>query len=130
MTCGAFPCLSFLILFLYILYRPPLCIHVYNRKTVAIKELLHDVYFMRPLLVATPVSGRSRRRHLPITPGQGKNPRYHISLSSDRALDVRKIVQADSLPKCTLSLAVNGEGEEVVSMLRRSRLAVMDPDRG
>ena len=46
---------------------------------------------------------------------------------SDFALDVRKIVQADSLPEYTLSLTVNGEGEEVVSMLRRSCLGVMDP---
>ncbi len=46
---------------------------------------------------------------------------------SDFALDVRKVVAADTLPEYTLSLDRNGEGEEVMTMLRRSVLRVSDP---
>lgn len=47
---------------------------------------------------------------------------------SDFALDIRKIVQADILPEYALELRRNGEGEEIVYMVRRSLLAV-DDDR-
>jgi plasmid replication initiation protein len=46
---------------------------------------------------------------------------------SDFAIDVRKVVDADSLPEYTLSINRNGEGEEIVHMLRRSLLSVDDP---
>jgi plasmid replication initiation protein len=46
---------------------------------------------------------------------------------SDFAIMVREVVSADALPEYTLAIARNGEGEEVVSMVRRSRLAVHDP---
>jgi plasmid replication initiation protein len=46
---------------------------------------------------------------------------------SDFALDVRRVVQADGLPEYHVSLHKNAEGEEVVSFLRRSRLAVDHP---
>jgi plasmid replication initiation protein len=45
---------------------------------------------------------------------------------TDFAIDVRKIVQADALPEYTLSLSRNGEGEEIVSMVRRSVLHIDD----
>jgi plasmid replication initiation protein len=45
---------------------------------------------------------------------------------SDFAIDVRKIVTANKLPEYTLSISRNGEGEEVVSMIRRSLLDVSD----
>ena len=46
---------------------------------------------------------------------------------SDFALDVRKIAEANSLPEYTLTLRKNAEGEEVLSMVRRSKLHVSDP---
>jgi len=46
---------------------------------------------------------------------------------SDFAIDVRKIVEADSLPEYALRLHKNGEGAEVVSMVRRSLLSLSDP---
>lgn len=46
---------------------------------------------------------------------------------SDFAIDVRKIVEADSLPEYALQLHKNGEGVEVVSMVRRSLLSLSDP---
>jgi plasmid replication initiation protein len=46
---------------------------------------------------------------------------------SDFALDVRKIVEGNSLPEYTLSLSTNDEGDEIVFMVRRSRLGVTDP---
>lgn len=46
---------------------------------------------------------------------------------SDFALDVRKVVAADNLPEYKLDLARNGEGDEVVTMLRRSLLDTSDP---
>ena len=46
---------------------------------------------------------------------------------SDFAIDVRKIVEADSLPEYALRLHKNGEGVEVVSMVRRSLLSLSDP---
>lgn len=46
---------------------------------------------------------------------------------SDFALDVRKVVENDNLPEYTLSLSRNKEGQEVVYMVRRSRLPVDDP---
>ena len=45
---------------------------------------------------------------------------------ADFAIDVRKIVAADDLPEYTLSIRRNGEGEEIVSMVRRSVLDVAD----
>jgi len=46
---------------------------------------------------------------------------------SDFAIMVREVVRADVLPEYTLAISRNGEGEEVVFMVRRSRLAVDDP---
>jgi plasmid replication initiation protein len=46
---------------------------------------------------------------------------------SDFAIDVRKVVSADTLPEYTLELARNGEGEEIVYMLKRSMLPIGDP---
>ncbi len=46
---------------------------------------------------------------------------------SDFALDVRKVVQANSLPEYTSELIRNAEGDEVVHFLRRNRLDVLDP---
>jgi plasmid replication initiation protein len=45
---------------------------------------------------------------------------------SDFAIDIRKIVKADSLPEYALSISRNGEGEEIVEMVRRSVLDVTD----
>jgi len=46
---------------------------------------------------------------------------------SDFAIDVRKVVEADSLPEYTAMLHKNDEGEEVIHFLRRSLLNVNDP---
>ena len=46
---------------------------------------------------------------------------------SDFAIDVRKIVDADSLPEYALQIHRNSEGIEVVSMVRRSVLSSDDP---
>ncbi|HYH47219.1 MAG TPA: replication initiator protein A, partial [Thermoanaerobaculia bacterium] len=46
---------------------------------------------------------------------------------SDFAIDVRKIVEADALPEYALRLHRNAEGEDVVSMIRRSLLPASDP---
>jgi plasmid replication initiation protein len=46
---------------------------------------------------------------------------------SDFAIDVRKIVELDSLPEYTAALHKNEEGEEVISFLKRSLLSVSDP---
>jgi plasmid replication initiation protein len=46
---------------------------------------------------------------------------------SDFAIDVRKIVEADKLPEYALKLHKNGEGEDVVSMVRRNLLPSDDP---
>ena len=52
---------------------------------------------------------------------------------SDFALDVRKAVEADHFPEYAAELFRNDAGEEVVSFVRRSRLALSDrrwrPDR-
>jgi plasmid replication initiation protein len=45
---------------------------------------------------------------------------------SDFAIDIRKIVKADSLPEYALSISRNGEGEEIVEMIRRSVLDMTD----
>ena len=45
---------------------------------------------------------------------------------SDFAIDIRRIVKADNLPEYALSLSRNGEGEEIVEMVRRSVLHVSD----
>ena len=47
---------------------------------------------------------------------------------SDFAIDVRKVVKANDLPEYTLDLHTNEEGEEVLSMLRRSKLQLVDPN--
>ena len=46
---------------------------------------------------------------------------------SDFAIDVRKIVEADALPEYALRLHRNVEGEDIVSMIRRSLLPASDP---
>jgi plasmid replication initiation protein len=46
---------------------------------------------------------------------------------SDFAIDVRKIVEADTLPEYALRLHRNGEGEDVVAMIRRNLLSPSDP---
>ncbi|HLN33507.1 MAG TPA: replication initiator protein A [Gemmataceae bacterium] len=46
---------------------------------------------------------------------------------SDFALDVRKVVEADSLPEYTAMMHKNEEGEEVIHFLKRTLLAVGDP---
>jgi plasmid replication initiation protein len=47
---------------------------------------------------------------------------------SDFALDVRRIIDANTLPEYALSISTNAEGDHVVSMVRRSRLAGDQPD--
>jgi plasmid replication initiation protein len=46
---------------------------------------------------------------------------------SDFALDVRKVVEMNSLPEYSATIHKNAEGEEVVSFLKRDQLAVDDP---
>lgn len=46
---------------------------------------------------------------------------------SDFALDVRKVVELDSLPEYTSHIHKNAEGEEVIGFLKRDTLAVDDP---
>ena len=46
---------------------------------------------------------------------------------SDFALDVRKVVAANTLPEYTLDLSKNDEGDEIIRMLRRNLLPVDDP---
>jgi plasmid replication initiation protein len=46
---------------------------------------------------------------------------------SDFAIDVRKAVEADSLPEYCMTLHKNEEGEEVVGFIRRTQLAIEDP---
>ena len=46
---------------------------------------------------------------------------------SDFALDVRKVIEADSLPEYTTVLTRNDEGEEIIHFLKRNQLAVSDP---
>jgi plasmid replication initiation protein len=46
---------------------------------------------------------------------------------SDFAIDVRKVIEADSLPEYTTVLHKNEEGDEVVHFLRRDQLSVVDP---
>jgi plasmid replication initiation protein len=46
---------------------------------------------------------------------------------SDFALDVRKVVEMNSLPEYSATIHKNGEGEEVVSFLKRDQLSVNDP---
>ena len=54
--------------------------------------------------------------------------RKHCFLhQADFAIDVRKVVEADALPEYALKLHRNGEGEEIVSMVRRSLLDDSDP---
>jgi plasmid replication initiation protein len=47
---------------------------------------------------------------------------------SDFAIDVRRAVEANALPEYSLQLRRNDEGEEVVHFIRRSQLAVDDPN--
>jgi plasmid replication initiation protein len=47
---------------------------------------------------------------------------------SDFALDVRKIVEANSLPEYFMSLHRNEGGHEVVNFLRRNHLGFLDPE--
>ena len=46
---------------------------------------------------------------------------------SDFAIDVRKVVDADSLPEYTAIMHKNEEGEEVIHFMRRTLLAPADP---
>ncbi|TXT36753.1 MAG: hypothetical protein FD138_886 [Planctomycetota bacterium] len=46
---------------------------------------------------------------------------------SDFAIDVRRVVEEDSLPEYALTVHKNAEGEEVVSFIRRDLLNVNDP---
>ena len=46
---------------------------------------------------------------------------------SDFAIDVRKVVEADSLPEYTTVLHKNEEGEEIVQFLKRDQLSLDDP---
>lgn len=46
---------------------------------------------------------------------------------SDFAIDVRKVVEADSLPEYAAVIHKNDEGEEVVHFLKRTLLGVTDP---
>ena len=46
---------------------------------------------------------------------------------SDFAIDVRKVVELNSLPEYTSMIHKNGEGDEVVSFLKRDLLSVDDP---
>ena len=52
----------------------------------------------------------------------GANSRF-----SDFAIDIRKVIEADSLPEYGLEVWKNEEGEEVVSFIRRNLLAFDDP---
>jgi plasmid replication initiation protein len=45
----------------------------------------------------------------------------------DFAIDVRKAIDANSLPEYSMTIHKNGEGEEIVSFIRRSQLSVDDP---
>ena len=47
---------------------------------------------------------------------------------SDFAIDVRKAVDANTLPEYAMTIHKNEEGEEVVNFVRRSQLAVDDPN--
>jgi plasmid replication initiation protein len=46
---------------------------------------------------------------------------------SDFAIDVRKVVEADSLPEYAAVLHKNEEGEEIVHFVRRDQFVVTDP---
>ena len=46
---------------------------------------------------------------------------------SDFAIDVRKVVEADSLPEYTTLLHKNEEGDEIVHFLKRDQFALDDP---
>ena len=46
---------------------------------------------------------------------------------SDFAIDVRKVIEADSLPEYTAQLHKNQEGDEIVHFLKRDQLGVNDP---
>src|SRR4029077_9447132 len=46
---------------------------------------------------------------------------------SDFAIDVRKVIEADSLPEYTAAMHKNEEGEEVIHSLKRTLLAQDTP---
>ena len=46
---------------------------------------------------------------------------------SDFAIDVRRVVEEDSLPEYALTIRKNTEGDEIVHFIRRSQLSVTDP---
>jgi len=46
---------------------------------------------------------------------------------SDFAIDVRKVIEIDSLPEYTAKMHKNEEGEEVIHFLKRDLLALDDP---
>jgi plasmid replication initiation protein len=45
---------------------------------------------------------------------------------SDFAIDIRKVVEADSLPEYALTIHKNEEGEEVIQIISRDQLAIDD----
>jgi plasmid replication initiation protein len=47
---------------------------------------------------------------------------------SDFAIDIRKVVEADSLPEYALTIRKNEEGEEVIQFISRSQLSISDPN--
>ena len=46
---------------------------------------------------------------------------------SDFAIDVRKVIDADSLPEYTAILHKNDDGEEIIHFLKRDQLSMDDP---
>jgi len=46
---------------------------------------------------------------------------------SDFAIDVRKVVEQDSLPEYTATIHKNEEGEEIIHFLKRDQLSLSDP---
>ena len=46
---------------------------------------------------------------------------------SDFAIDIRKVVEADSLPEYSLSIRKNEEGEEVIQFVSRNQLSIDHP---
>jgi plasmid replication initiation protein len=48
---------------------------------------------------------------------------------SDFAIDIRRVVAGNQLPEYELSIDRNGEGDEIVRLIHRARLAIDDPQR-
>lgn len=43
------------------------------------------------------------------------------------AIDVRRVIDEDSLPEYAMSVRKNDDGQEIVDFLRRDQIAVTDP---